>query len=272
MLIDWFTVGAQIVNFLILLVLLKVFLYDRIIAAMDQRQQRVQERLTEADEKRDKAEQDAVSLQEERAQLQQEREQMMAEAKQAAEEQRRKLEEEARRTVAQQRKTWERQLKKDRQDLIRKLQISVAKEVFAVTRGVLQDLADQSLEENIVDRFTQRLTQLDDAQRQELRKSLQGDEDPAAVVHSAFSIPERRRGQIETKLKDVAGDLVAVRYETDADLIVGIELKTAGKKVAWHAAQYLDRLEERALEAIESRIGEAETPSESNPAESHADQ
>jgi F-type H+-transporting ATPase subunit b len=271
MLIDWFTVGAQIVNFLVLLVLLKVFLYDRIIAAMDRRQQRIQERLTEADEKRDEAAREAGSLQEERAQLQQAREQMMAEARQAAEEQRRKLEEEARRAVAQQRKTWERQLKKDRQDLIRKLQISVADEVFAVTRGILQDLADQSLEENIVERFTQRLTQLDDAQREELRKSLQGDEHPAAVVHSAFSIPESRRGQIETKLKDIVGDSVAVRYETDADLILGIELKTAGRKVAWHAAQHLDRLEERALAAIESGTGAAETQSESTPAESHAE-
>jgi F-type H+-transporting ATPase subunit b len=271
MLIDWFTVGAQIVNFLILLVLLKVFLYDRIIAAMDQRQQRIQERLAEADEKRDEAEQEASSLQEERAQLQQAREQMMAEAKQAAEEQRRKLEEEARRTVAQQRKSWERQLKKDQQDLIRKLKISVADEVFAVTRNIMQDLADQSLEENIAERFTQRLTQLDDAQREELRKSLQGDEDPAAVVHSAFSIPERRRSQIEAKLKDIAGDSVAVRYETDADLILGIELKAAGKKVAWHAAQYLDRIEERALEAIGSGTGEAETQAETTSAESHAD-
>ena len=37
MLIDWFTVGAQIVNFLVLVGLLKYFLYEPILKAMDKR-------------------------------------------------------------------------------------------------------------------------------------------------------------------------------------------------------------------------------------------
>jgi hypothetical protein len=43
-LINWFTVIAQIVNFLILVVLLKYLLYDRIIKAMDERRQRKRNR------------------------------------------------------------------------------------------------------------------------------------------------------------------------------------------------------------------------------------
>ena len=39
MTIDWFTFVAQIINFLILVALLKYFLYGRLVAAMDQRQQ-----------------------------------------------------------------------------------------------------------------------------------------------------------------------------------------------------------------------------------------
>ncbi len=48
MAIDWITVSAQIVNFLILVWLLKHFLYQPIIRAMDRREQRVSERLNEA--------------------------------------------------------------------------------------------------------------------------------------------------------------------------------------------------------------------------------
>ena len=59
MLINWFTVVAQIVNFLILVFLLKYFLYDRVIRAMDQREQRIQQRLQEAEEKKQEAEQEA---------------------------------------------------------------------------------------------------------------------------------------------------------------------------------------------------------------------
>ena len=46
--IDWFTVVAQIVNFLILVWLLKKFLYGPIIRAMDDRERRIASRLEEA--------------------------------------------------------------------------------------------------------------------------------------------------------------------------------------------------------------------------------
>ena len=47
MLIDWFTVLAQIVNFLILVALMKRFLYGPLIAAIDAREQSIAARLAE---------------------------------------------------------------------------------------------------------------------------------------------------------------------------------------------------------------------------------
>ena len=41
MLIDWFTVAAQAVNFLILVWLLKRFLYKPVLAAIDEREKRI---------------------------------------------------------------------------------------------------------------------------------------------------------------------------------------------------------------------------------------
>ncbi|MCF8123589.1 MAG: hypothetical protein K9K34_14360, partial [Desulfarculaceae bacterium] len=55
MLIDWFTVAAQVVNFLILVWLLKHFLYDRIIKAIDQREADIAARSEEAEAKQDAA-------------------------------------------------------------------------------------------------------------------------------------------------------------------------------------------------------------------------
>jgi F-type H+-transporting ATPase subunit b len=49
MLIDWFTVGAQVVNFLILVWLLKRFLYKPILHAIDEREQRIAKELADAD-------------------------------------------------------------------------------------------------------------------------------------------------------------------------------------------------------------------------------
>ena len=49
MLIDWFTVGAQVLNFLILIWLLKRFLYKPILHAIDEREERIATELANAD-------------------------------------------------------------------------------------------------------------------------------------------------------------------------------------------------------------------------------
>jgi F-type H+-transporting ATPase subunit b len=52
MLIDWFTVAAQVVNFLILVWLMKRFLYKPILHAIDEREKRIATELANADNKR----------------------------------------------------------------------------------------------------------------------------------------------------------------------------------------------------------------------------
>ena len=52
MLIDWFTVGAQAVNFLILVWLLRQFLYKPILNAIDAREKRIASELADANAKR----------------------------------------------------------------------------------------------------------------------------------------------------------------------------------------------------------------------------
>ena len=52
MLIDWFTIGAQALNFLILVWLMKRFLYKPILHAIDAREQRIARELAEADKKK----------------------------------------------------------------------------------------------------------------------------------------------------------------------------------------------------------------------------
>ena len=47
MLIDWFTVVAQIVNFLVLVALMKHFLYGRLLRAIDEREAGIAARLAE---------------------------------------------------------------------------------------------------------------------------------------------------------------------------------------------------------------------------------
>src|SRR5277367_4579663 len=55
MLIDWFTVGAQAINFLILVWLLRRFLYKPVLAAIDAREKKVAAKIGDAESQEAKA-------------------------------------------------------------------------------------------------------------------------------------------------------------------------------------------------------------------------
>jgi F-type H+-transporting ATPase subunit b len=61
MLIDWFTVGAQALNFLILVWLMKRFLYQPILHAIDAREKRIAAKLADAAAKETEAKMSAMS-------------------------------------------------------------------------------------------------------------------------------------------------------------------------------------------------------------------
>ena len=63
MLIDWFTVIAQIVNFLILVWLLQRFLYRPILDAIDAREKRIAAALTEAEANKEEAQKERDAFQ-----------------------------------------------------------------------------------------------------------------------------------------------------------------------------------------------------------------
>ena len=60
--IDWFTFAAQIVNFLILVGLLRYFLYGPIVRTMQDRERRVTQKLSDAETARAAAEQQRKQL------------------------------------------------------------------------------------------------------------------------------------------------------------------------------------------------------------------
>ena len=61
MLIDWFTVAAQALNFVILVWLMKRFLYQPILHAIDEREKLIASELANADKKKAEAKRRATS-------------------------------------------------------------------------------------------------------------------------------------------------------------------------------------------------------------------
>ena len=99
MLIDWFTVGAQVLNFLILVWLLKHFLYKPILNAIDAREKRIAAELADADAKKTEAQKERDDFQNKNKVFDEQRSALLGKAADEAKVERERLLDEARKAA-----------------------------------------------------------------------------------------------------------------------------------------------------------------------------
>jgi F-type H+-transporting ATPase subunit b len=267
MLIDWFTVSAQVVNFLILVWLMKRFLYKPILQAIDTREKRIATELADADGKRAEAQKEHDEFQHKNEEFDLQRNELLSKAKEEAKSERQRLLDEARQTADALRAKRQEALKREQQSLNDEIARRTRKEVFAIARKTLMDLAGTSLEERISEAFTRRLRELNDEAKEGLAKALKISSDPV-LLRSAFELPSEQRAAIQHALNESfsadpstplrAG--IQVRFETAPDVISGIELIANGRKVAWSIAGYLASLEKSVGELLKEQSKPAAKP------------
>jgi len=248
--IDWFVFLAQIFNFLLLMYLLKRFLYGRIIKAMDDREAKIVARFAEAEELKVKAN-EAAELYEKRNQmLNEKKEIMLNEATMAADAKRKELMEKVREEVDAVKARWQDMLAREHDAFFYDLRQRAAKQLYATARKALADLADVELEERIVDEFIRRVKALDEEKSIQIRKAISGGGNKV-IIQSAFGISEPRQAQIEEALKKQITNGFTIRYLKQPDIVSGIELRVNGHKIAWSLNEYLETLVESLTETLQ---------------------
>jgi len=252
MLIDWFTVSAQVVNFLILVWLLKRFLYKPILHAIDAREQRIAKELADADTKKTEAEKEREKFQKKNEEFDQQRDELLSKAKDEARAERQRLLDEARQAADTLRAKRQDALKREQQSLNDEITRRTREEVFAIARKTLTDLAGTTLEEHVSEVFRRRLRELNNEAKEGLAKALKTSSDPV-LVRSAFELPSEQQRAIQHALQETFTAEIQVRFETAPDVISGIELTANGRKVAWSIADYLTSLEKSVSELLKEQ-------------------
>jgi F-type H+-transporting ATPase subunit b len=242
MLIDWFTVGAQALNFVILVWLMKRFLYRPILNAIDAREQRIAAELATARARQAEADKEHAAYQERNEQFDQQRAKLLQEATDAAAAERQRLLEAARQAADTLRAKRLETLRNEAHNLDQAIGRRARQEVFAIARQALADLATTSLEASLAEVFTRRLRELDAAAQNDLGEALKAATTPA-LVRSAFALPEEQRAAIRQALNETFAADIQVRFATAPELVSGIELSAHGRKLAWSIADYLAALE-----------------------------
>ena len=141
MLIDWFTVIAQVINFLILVWLLKRFLYRPILNAIDAREKRIAAEIADADTKKAQALKQRDEFQHKNEEFDKQRSARMNQIEEEAKTKRLQLLDVAREESNELRAKLQAALKNEKRSLNEALTHCAREEVFAIARKVLIDLA-----------------------------------------------------------------------------------------------------------------------------------
>jgi len=252
--IDWITVVAQILNFLVLVWILNRLLYRPVSRALAERRRTIAERLDNAEKARSDAEEEKERLEAERQELEGKRDDLMAQAREDAEEERSRLTRQARDEIAERRESWIGDLRAEQADFIARLRSRAAAAFAELARRALADLADADLSDRVATVFARRLEGADDETREALAEAARrADEAPRLIAAAEPS------EDVAQRLRDAAarifGDDTQLTFETDPDLACGVVLEAGSRRVSWTLDSYLDALDSEISEAL-AALGE----------------
>lgn len=247
MLINWFTVFAQIINFLILLLLLKRFLYGPIVKAMQNRENSIIARMDEAGAARQQALEQKETLEREKRDFEQNKENILNAARREVRQWHDAEQQKAREEVERFRDAWLDGLEKEQDRFDQELKIRVAEQVLNVSRKVLGDLTDDTLEHRAIQTFIKKLGEnafhMDGNTLQTLREF---------VVRSAFELNHELKSQLENRIRQCFPKAETIAYDVKPAIGFGISLLSGDWKIEWNLAWYLDRLENAILPSMQS--------------------
>jgi len=252
MLIDWFTVAAQALNFFILVWLMKRFLYKPILNAVAEREKKIAAQLADADQKKAEAQKESEDFKRKNSEFDAQRAALLAKAAGEANAERQRLLDEARNAADALSAKRQETLKSEENTLHQAIRRRTQQEVFSVARKALVDLAGAGLEERMGGVFIGRLRSMDGKAKAGLAGALKSAPGPA-LLRSAFDLPAEQRAAIQKALNETFSSEIRVRFETTPDQIAGIELTTNGQKVAWSIADYLASMEKGVEELLKEK-------------------
>lgn len=245
--IDWITVAAQVVNFLVLIWLLKRFLYRPILDGIDAREQEIAERMAEAARVQAAAEAAKADYKTQVDSLRAGREGVLGEAREAAEAERIALLAEAREQMIREQADRAEQQAEEAQRYRMDLHRDGAKALLSLTRKALKDLADETLEARIVAHAGTRLTVIADELRQATGES------PQALALTREPLPETARERLKAEIATLIPG-ITVTFRSDPAQAPGLILQLGGAQVEWTVDSYIDGLDALLADAGHERI------------------
>lgn len=240
--IDWVTVAAQLANFLLLVWLLKKFLYRPILTGIEAREAEIAQRMAAADEAKQQALQAEQHYQLLAAKHLTEQETFMQQAFDQTELQREALLSKTRQQLVTEQQEWQRYLQAEKALFFNRLQQKGAESLLLVSQKVIQDLADESLDNAIARQLVSKLEPL----LAEVEHAAAGHTE--IKVNSRFMLSSESQALLANRLQSLISG-AQLSFAAGEQFDVGVTVHIGGVRVAWTLTSYLDDLSTQLADA-----------------------
>lgn len=240
--VNWFTVIAQIINFVVLVWLMKKYLYKPILQAVDEREKKIAAELADAKSKMAEAKKEQDEFQKKNEAFDLNLAKITDEAKANAETERLQLLDAAKKEAAVVKQKLEEASRELQETMSDQLAQRTQQKVLSITQKALSELASASLEEQSVEVFISKIKGITGKEKKQFIDAFHSDSSPVSVK-SAFDLSDKNQKSIQSAITGVLGDESKYEFKTDPTMIGGVELATNGYKLSWSFSAYINSLE-----------------------------
>jgi F-type H+-transporting ATPase subunit b len=221
--LSWSTFVLEIINFLVLVWILKHFLYRPVLDVIARRRAGIEQRLADARQLHDDAEALKADYENRVADSERERQQARAALARELDEERARQLQALQATLAQEREKAQVMESSRRAEAAREIEQRALQQSAQFAARLLAATAGPELEARLLDVLLEGLTSLPGERVAALRTQW-GEPPDAIVVASAYPLADERRQQLETALTGIIGHAIPVRYERDEELVAGLQI------------------------------------------------
>jgi F-type H+-transporting ATPase subunit b len=221
---SWSTFALQAINFLVLVWILKRFLFKPVRTIVAQRQAEIASTQQQAQAAVEKAEQARQEFEQHRAQLDDQRQHVLDEARAGLKDERARMIEAARADIEKLKAASLKQLEEERESAARDLLDKTVQVAVGLAENLLREFAGPGIDEIILEQVLRHLDHLTAAERTALRSQL-GRDGGQLLVTTAWALDAEGQSRWRAALTQRLGGSPQIAFGIDKDLIAGTELK-----------------------------------------------
>jgi F-type H+-transporting ATPase subunit b len=225
--LNWSTFALEILNFLVLLWILKRFLYRPVLEMIERRQADIRSRIADADHRQHEADALKTEYGDRLRDWQQEREAARAELRHTLAAERTRQLTELRDELAKEREKARVLIERSQQESTYQLETAAMRLAASFATRLLADCANPALEQRLAERVLADLRALDTSRIDTLRAALPDGGPLQVMVESVWVLPDAVQAALTAALGALAGSQCTCTWTQNPALLAGLRI-TAG--------------------------------------------